>query len=168
MIATIFTPRDEPIGVVSILSVVAVLVTLGILNRNPDRLSNFAKNFTAVMAALLLPVGIGVLCLQGLDRVEALTSFFVLVSSAFGAGLGCMRSNERRLMLEGLIVSILAGVTIICVAADFGLIFWGRVDAPAWTAATSALVVVAFAFRLAGLLLRLRCRPGAMKDGANR
>jgi len=36
------------------------------------------------------------------------------------------------------------------------LIFWVRVDTPALTAATIVLVLATFAFRLAGLLRRLR------------
>ena len=174
VMATFFTPRDEPVGTVSILSAIGVLVTLGILLRNPDRLSNSIRNLVAIMTALLLPAGVWVLGLPregphhgGIDRAEALASYFILLSGAFGAGLGCTRSNKQWLILEGLIVSILAGLAIILVAVDFGLILV-RPDTPALTAATIALVLAAFGFRLGGLILRLRRQAGAREDESSR
>ena len=162
MIATLFTPRDDPYGTISYLAGLAVFVTLVSFVRSPDRMSRPFRTFAAIMTAMLLPAAIAVLCLDredahgpGIDRMEAFVSFFILISGAFGAGLGCTRSDKRWLILEGLIVSVLAGAIIIWVAADMRLIFWVRVDTPALTAATIVLVIATFAFRLAGLLRRL-------------
>jgi len=161
MIATLFTARDEPYGAISLLAATAVIVTLVSLMRSPDRMSRGYRVFVAIMTAPLLPAAIAVLCLpredahsDGIDRMEAFVSFFILISGAFGAGLGCTRSGKQWLILGGLIVSVLAGAIIIWVAADFRLIFWVRIDTPALTAATIVLVIAAFAFRLTGLLRR--------------
>jgi hypothetical protein len=163
MIATFFTPRDDPYGTISFLAGMAVIVTLVSFVRSPDKMSRPSRMFAAIMTAMLLPAAVAVLCLDredahgpGIDRMEAFVSFFVLISGAFGAGLGCTRSDKRWLILEGLIVSVLAGAIIIWLAADMRLIFWVRVDTPALTAATIVLVLATFAFRLTGLLRRLR------------
>jgi hypothetical protein len=163
MLGTFFLPRDNPYGTVSFLAAFAVVVTIVTLSRTPDRMSSASRAFGAVMTALLLPLAFFVLWLPredahtgGIDRMEALVSFFILASGAFGAGLACTRGTTRWVILEGLIISVLAGGVLIFVAADLSLIFWVRVETPIRSATAIVLITAAFALRLFGLLVRLR------------
>jgi hypothetical protein len=164
MIGTYFIPRDDPFGVVSLIAATVVGANLLALVRNPDRMSHRLKRFVAIATALMLPAALLVMCLpvetahtDGIDRTQAWISVLILISGAFGAGLGLMRSSTRWLIAEGVAVSMLAGAAIAWFVV-FGVhkvmgLNASLVSGPGLLSVF--LVVITFIFRLIGVIGRV-------------